>query len=509
MDHQPWEMIVEDALRHGDVAVARQVVTHELRRNPRNGTAWHILSTIVTDPTQREDCVRRAHAFGMAVPGFVTPLGLPRASAAAAPQPLAQPPHARLAVALIVIGLLVCLSAGGVYWYAVIRAQHGVPQVATIVAPVSPEVPRLPLDVPLLRVGGGQHDDEVMVYFELENASDVPLHDVPYTMTVHAIGTTTVVASNTLELLLPHQRLIVTDGLYVGVPFHYASVDVQIGHGFPITLPAAPTPLQVVQDRRFTASAASGGITGESTNQTYPSLAFILDNPNTVVVTDTTMAVLAYNNQDRVIGAGSALMPPTAPSLPNHAFSGLMPSLYLTMWSSEEPTRYEFSAGFTLGSFPVAGGSQREKDPKPPSQEEYIPGSSVRHVEGSVNYPSLPPTSGPHSAYPATWGYYPHSAWSDEALVHNLEHGGGIIFVNPTLITPTEHRRLVATFNTLYARNDHLIMSQRFDLDATVAVTAWEYRLMLRDQIDVAAIEQFFSDHIARGPECVRLRCPK
>jgi cobalamin biosynthesis protein CobD/CbiB len=47
MDHQPWEMIVEDALRHGDVAVARQVVAHELRRNPRNGTAWHILSTAV------------------------------------------------------------------------------------------------------------------------------------------------------------------------------------------------------------------------------------------------------------------------------------------------------------------------------------------------------------------------------------------------------------------------------------------------------------------------------
>jgi hypothetical protein len=84
-----------------------------------------------------------------------------------------------------------------------------------------------------------------------------------------------------------------------------------------------------------------------------------------------------------------------------------------------------------------------------------------------------------------------------------------IIFVNPTLITPTEHRRLVSTFNALYARNDHMIMSQRFDLDATVAVTAWEYRLMLRDQVDVAAIEQFFSDHIARGPECVRLRCPK
>ena len=40
-----------------------------------------------------------------------------------------------------------------------------------------------------------------------------------------------------------------------------------------------------------------------------------------------------------------------------------------------------------------------------------------------LHYNSNPPTSGPHYLQPAPWGIYQHEL-PDEALVHNLEHGG-------------------------------------------------------------------------------------
>lgn len=73
---------------------------------------------------------------------------------------------------------------------------------------------------------------------------------------------------------------------------------------------------------------------------------------------------------------------------------------------------------------------------------------------------------------------------------------------------PSVCAELEATLNKLYQRNDHTIFRLRINMDAIVVMTAWEYRLMLRDTVNLDAVNTFFGAHIARGPECINLRCP-
>ncbi len=120
---------------------------------------------------------------------------------------------------------------------------------------------------------------------------------------------------------------------------------------------------------------------------------------------------------------------------------------------------------------------------------------------------SNPPTSGSHYECTAPWGIYEESP-ADGFLVHNLEHGTVIMSYNPDRIKGLVLARLRAQARELSLSNARLILTPRPTLNAAIALTAWGY-LQKLDRYDPAAVNAFYQDHIARGPECENGRCPE
>lgn len=80
-------------------------------------------------------------------------------------------------------------------------------------------------------------------------------------------------------------------------------------------------------------------------------------------------------------------------------------------------------------------------------------------------YSSDPPTSGPHFGLTARWGFYDRQV-PDEYVVHNLEHGGVVIWYEGD---PVDY---ALSFNDLLHEQAKLVVSPRANLDG-VAATAW------------------------------------
>ncbi|XSG76315.1 DUF3105 domain-containing protein [Herpetosiphon llansteffanensis] len=369
----------------------------------------------------------------------------------------------------------------------------------------------LQIDVALniVRSGVGQTPmtDQAMVYFEIENPSDQALYNIPYTMTVTSQSNKVLKNTNTIELLLPKQKIVVTDGVFTGMSFRAKSVEIGLGKGYAIEI-NQPAP-HIKVDESKTIDLIHFGRLQESLGKEYQAYPVNPIAINSDIITATSISLLVYDAQDNVIGAGSGYIDKITKnaSLNINQRSGTI--IYPIIWGKTAIDRVEVTPAFSLATF-------NQKSPiKPKKAEidqmwlgEYIPAvDPPQHIRGTTEYPSLPPTSGYHAQLPAEWGHYDEFV-SDEEMVHNLEHGAVIIFYNPQLITPIEFSHLEATFENLYRRDHHMILQKRFDLDATVAMTAWEYRLMLRDNANLDAVNTFFSEHIARGPECVNLRCP-
>lgn len=146
------------------------------------------------------------------------------------------------------------------------------------------------------------------------------------------------------------------------------------------------------------------------------------------------------------------------------------------------------------------------QDPNPPGEQ--LPDEGREHVpEGQrVEYNSNPPTSGPHYATWATWGIYAEAP-EDEKLVHNLEHGGIVIYYDPAQIEGQTLDQLKNQVRRLSRQNPRIILTPRDEFEGAIALTAWQYLLRLNDY-DADAIDQFYQTHIARGPECEGGLCP-
>jgi hypothetical protein len=127
---------------------------------------------------------------------------------------------------------------------------------------------------------------------------------------------------------------------------------------------------------------------------------------------------------------------------------------------------------------------------------------------GPDPYSSLPATSGPH--WPpnavANWGVY-STPQPETQLIHNLEHGGIVIWYDTDRIGAEDLDTLTQYVNSQVASG----ISGRFKfilspwggqdaLPAPIVVTAWRYLLEL-DTADTAAIDEFTRAHYARSPE--------
>jgi hypothetical protein len=128
---------------------------------------------------------------------------------------------------------------------------------------------------------------------------------------------------------------------------------------------------------------------------------------------------------------------------------------------------------------------------------------------GVSRYATHPATSGSHwpvtapnaqapFGAPVRWGPYDVEL-PDEALVHNLEHGGiGLHYNCPDGCVET-----VEALTSMAPRGfSQFVISPYADMDSKIAITSWRH-IMYLDEVDEAAIREFIDEYLDRAPESV------
>ncbi len=128
----------------------------------------------------------------------------------------------------------------------------------------------------------------------------------------------------------------------------------------------------------------------------------------------------------------------------------------------------------------------------------------------NMTYNSVPATSGPHWVTPAGWGIYgadqggQYAAPLPEAQsVHNLEHGGTIIWYQPSKIDPADLQKLTDFVRGQLGGPRFKIILAPWtgtDFGHPIAVVAWDWRLYL-DQANTDALKEFIAGHYQQSPE--------
>jgi hypothetical protein len=127
---------------------------------------------------------------------------------------------------------------------------------------------------------------------------------------------------------------------------------------------------------------------------------------------------------------------------------------------------------------------------------------------GTDPYSSLPAASGPHwdpSAL-ANWGVY-SSPQPETQLIHNLEHGGIVIWYDPEALDAESIDALASYVDTQTAtgisgRYKFILSPWGGDetLPTPVVATAWRWMLEL-ETADTAVIDEFAREHYGNSPE--------
>lgn len=120
-------------------------------------------------------------------------------------------------------------------------------------------------------------------------------------------------------------------------------------------------------------------------------------------------------------------------------------------------------------------------------------------------YNSNPPTSGSHYEKTEEWGIS-DKPLTMERLVHNLEHGGIVIYYKCDAKADKSCEEFIANLKeitqSLMKKDRKVVLTPNDKIDAKIVVTAWGW-LDKMEVFDEDRIRGFFSDHINRGPERV------
>ena len=144
------------------------------------------------------------------------------------------------------------------------------------------------------------------------------------------------------------------------------------------------------------------------------------------------------------------------------------------------------SARQVIGSVAGSAGGDQPAPCLPGAAVAILPSPHIAQSdEAAVIYNSLPPTSGPHSAFAVAPGIY-ESPIRDALAVHALEHGHVLIQYAPSL-APTD----VATLARLALRYPADVLLAPYPRIASgIALTAWGRVDLLRD-LDLGRVEDF------------------
>jgi hypothetical protein len=140
-----------------------------------------------------------------------------------------------------------------------------------------------------------------------------------------------------------------------------------------------------------------------------------------------------------------------------------------------------------------------------------MPDEGANHVgQGEVpTYQSRPATSGPHwnlgdGVAPVFWDVYT-TPQAEPAIIHNLEHGGIVIWYQPTATAEDIQKLTQFTQQQLATTQFKVVLSpwDGDDFQHPIAVTAWDWLLYL-DSADIDQIRAFQNDHPSSdAPESV------
>jgi Protein of unknown function (DUF3105) len=156
---------------------------------------------------------------------------------------------------------------------------------------------------------------------------------------------------------------------------------------------------------------------------------------------------------------------------------------------------------------PVNAGVQQADD----GNQHVEVGTTCRSPQvpcGSDPYSSLPATSGPHwdPSGIANWGVYT-TPQNESQLVHNLEHGGIVIWYDPQRLDAdgiAQLEQFVRTQNASGVSGRYKFIVSPWggseELPSPVVATSWRWLLEL-DEADIAAIEDFAGEHYGIAPE--------
>lgn len=119
-------------------------------------------------------------------------------------------------------------------------------------------------------------------------------------------------------------------------------------------------------------------------------------------------------------------------------------------------------------------------------------------------YSSVPATSGPHWNDPANWGIYSAAApLAESQSIHNLEHGGIIVWYQPSKLSTDDIAKLSAYVANQFSTSRYKYILSPWsgrDFGHAIALTAWRWLLYL-DAPDTNAISGFASAHYGNAPE--------
>jgi hypothetical protein len=113
------------------------------------------------------------------------------------------------------------------------------------------------------------------------------------------------------------------------------------------------------------------------------------------------------------------------------------------------------------------------------------------------NYNRNPPTSGPHASVPAPWGIS-DTAVPKETAVHNMEHGGVVVWYNcrggPAPLSDAECASLRAALSQIVqpavSDGKFVLMTPYAEMTNRIALTAWTYLDAFND-FDATRVTKF------------------
>lgn len=128
-----------------------------------------------------------------------------------------------------------------------------------------------------------------------------------------------------------------------------------------------------------------------------------------------------------------------------------------------------------------------------------------QHIETGTSggpYSSTPAASGPHWPQPLGWGIY-STAVPQEPVIHNLEHGGIVVWYQADQVSAEQIEELEAWTRSWNGSERYKVLVAPWgegDFGHPMAILAWTWLLNL-DEVDTNLMDAFVDQHYGDAPE--------